>query len=167
MNPDFSQVESDEPQVTINQRFEVFFPEKRPFFLENAGYFQTPVNLFFSRRIRDPQFGARMHGQARRLGGRRAGDRRSRGQDSPSTPASPARRPRRSTRVLRARREFGESSVGALVTSRDFGPSFNRVASADTRLRLNSQWFLHGQAAVSDTSQSEGTGCGMPPTQPS
>src|SRR5262249_32155044 len=40
VNPDFSQVESDEPQVTVNQRFEVFFPEKRPFFLENSGYFQ-------------------------------------------------------------------------------------------------------------------------------
>ena len=50
-NPDFSQVESDEPQVTVNQRFEVFFPEKRPFFIENAGFFQTPVNLFFSRRL--------------------------------------------------------------------------------------------------------------------
>ncbi len=63
LNPDFSQVESDEPQVTVNQRFEVFFPEKRPFFLENAGYFQTPVNLFFSRRIADPQFGARVTGK--------------------------------------------------------------------------------------------------------
>src|SRR5439155_1430692 len=51
VNPDFSQVESDQPQVSINERFEVFFPEKRPFFIENAGYFQTPVNLFFSRRI--------------------------------------------------------------------------------------------------------------------
>src|SRR5229473_1011485 len=39
LNPDFSQVESDDPQVTINQRFAVFFPEKRPFFIENAGFF--------------------------------------------------------------------------------------------------------------------------------
>ncbi len=62
-NPDFSQVESDEPQVTINQRFEVFFPEKRPFFLENAGFFQTPENLFFSRRVADPQFGVRLTGK--------------------------------------------------------------------------------------------------------
>jgi len=53
-NPDFAQVESDEPQVTVNQRFEVFFPEKRPFFLENAGYFKTPFNLVFTRRIADP-----------------------------------------------------------------------------------------------------------------
>src|SRR5256884_4318946 len=63
-NPDFSQVESDEPQVTINERFETFYPEKRPFFIENAGYFQTPVNLFFSRRIADPGMGLRMTGKA-------------------------------------------------------------------------------------------------------
>ena len=50
-NPDFNQIESDEPQVTVNQRFEIFFPERRPFFLENASYFETPINLFFSRRI--------------------------------------------------------------------------------------------------------------------
>jgi len=66
LNPDFSQVESDEPQVTINQRFEVFFPEKRPFFLENADYFQTPITLFFSRRIRDPQVGSRVTGRVGR-----------------------------------------------------------------------------------------------------
>ena len=62
-NPDFSQIESDEPQVTVNQRYEVFFPEKRPFFTESAGFFQTPEDLFFSRRIADPQFGARMTGK--------------------------------------------------------------------------------------------------------
>jgi hypothetical protein len=63
LNPDFSQVESDDPQVTVNQRFEVVFPEKRPFFLENNGYFSTPENLFFSRRIVDPEFGGRITGK--------------------------------------------------------------------------------------------------------
>src|SRR6266568_3436714 len=63
LNPDFSQVESDDPQVTINQRFAVFFPEKRPFFIENAGFFASPVNLFFSRQIADPQFGYRITGK--------------------------------------------------------------------------------------------------------
>jgi hypothetical protein len=150
LNPDFSQVESDEPQVTINQRFEVFFPEKRPFFLENAGYFQTPVTLFFSRRVGDPQLGARMTGKIGAWAiGALALDDRGPGQSVSAT--DPLRGDRAFNGVLRARREFGGSSVGALVTSRDFGPSFNRVASADTRLRLNSQWFLQGQAAVSDT----------------
>src|SRR5204863_9232445 len=64
LNPDFSQVESDEPQVTINHRFEVFFPERQPFFLENAGFFQTPATLFFSRRVAVPQLGIRLTGKA-------------------------------------------------------------------------------------------------------
>ena len=63
LNPDFNQVESDEPQVTVNERFEVFFPERRPFFLENASFFETPINLFFSRRIVDPQVGVRLTGK--------------------------------------------------------------------------------------------------------
>ena len=62
-NPDFSQIESDEPQVTVNQRFEVQFPEKRPFFLENSNYFQTPIPLLFTRRIVDPQWGVRLTGK--------------------------------------------------------------------------------------------------------
>src|SRR5207247_2321005 len=59
-------VETDDPQVTINQRFKVFFPEKRPFFIENAGYFQTPVNLVYSRYIVDPGAGVRLTGKAGR-----------------------------------------------------------------------------------------------------
>ena len=62
-NPDFSQIESDEPQVTVNQRFEVQFPEKRPFFLENSNYFQTPIPLLFTRRIVDPKWGVRLTGK--------------------------------------------------------------------------------------------------------
>ena len=77
LNPDFSQVESDEPQVTVNQRFEVFFPEKRPFFIGNAGFFQTPENLFFSRRIADPDVGVRLTGKLGRwaIGGLATDDR--------------------------------------------------------------------------------------------
>ncbi len=74
-NPDFSQIESDEPQVTVNQRFEVQFPEKRPFFLENANYFQTPIPLLFTRRIVDPQWGVASDRQRRTVGGRHAGGR--------------------------------------------------------------------------------------------
>src|SRR5262249_41471684 len=66
--PDFSQVESDDPQITTNQRYELFFPEKRPFFTENAGYFEVPMvvpsqHLLFTRRIANPDFGARLTGK--------------------------------------------------------------------------------------------------------
>ena len=64
VNPDFSQVESDQPQITVNQRFEVFFPEKRPFFLENSNFFTTPINLVFTRRIGHPEFGLRLTGKS-------------------------------------------------------------------------------------------------------
>jgi len=50
LNPDFSQVESDEPQVTVNERFEVQFPERRPFFVENADFFETDSTLVFTSR---------------------------------------------------------------------------------------------------------------------
>jgi hypothetical protein len=147
-NPDFSQVESDEPQVTVNQRFEVFFPEKRPFFLENAGYFQTPITLFFSRRVRDPQIGVRSTGKMGAWAvGALAIDDRAQGNSLPAD--DPLRGDRGFNAVVRARREFGGSNVGALVTNRDFGPSFNRVASADARIKLNPRWYLAGQAVVS------------------
>ena len=66
LNPDFSQIESDEPQIVTNERFEVFFPEKRLFFIENADYFSTPLNLLFTRKIIDPSAGLRTTAQ---LGG--------------------------------------------------------------------------------------------------
>ena len=62
-NPDFSQVESEDPQITVNQRYAVYFPEKRPFFLENEDFFRTPMDLFFTRSIGDPSAGIRLTGK--------------------------------------------------------------------------------------------------------
>src|SRR5258708_5572934 len=148
VNPDFSQVESDEPQVTINQRFEVFFPEKRPFFLENADYFQTPINLFFSRRVRDPQFGGRVTGRLGRwaLGALTMDDRQPGRQVAPDSPAFGARA---FSAIVRARRDFSnQSSVGFLVTSRDFSASARRAGSVYGRILLNPRWIADGQALV-------------------
>ncbi len=153
VNPDFSQVESDEPQVTINQRFEVFFPEKRPFFIENAGFFQTPITLFFSRRVADPQFGARMTGKVGRwaLGGLVMDD-RAPGKGRPST--DPLRGERAAVGVVRVQHEFGQQSkFGLFVASRDFAASSNRVFSLDTRIKLSSNLVLEGQAKRSYTRQ--------------
>ena len=75
VNPDFSQIESDQPQITVNQRFEVFFPGEAPFFLENSNFFTTPINLVFTRRIAHPGVWAAADGQSRALGGGSAGQR--------------------------------------------------------------------------------------------
>ncbi|MCS6818159.1 MAG: carbohydrate binding family 9 domain-containing protein [Blastocatellia bacterium] len=151
VNPDFSQVESDDPQVTLNQRFEVFFPEKRPFFLENAGFFQTLENLFFSRRIVDPQFGARMTGKAGRWAlGALAIDDRAPGKRV--APTDPRYGQRAAIGVLRVQREFAEqSSVGVLFTRRSFLSQSNSVLALDTLLRMGRNWTFTGQIMQSFT----------------
>ncbi len=153
LNPDFSQVESNDPQVTVNQRFAVFFPEKRPFFIENAGFFATPLNLFFSRQIADPQFGARVTGKLGQwtLGALLIDDRQ------------PGRRfrggpydTRAADGVVRVTREFGKQSfLGGFFSSRDFADTSNRIASLDTRLKFSQNWILYGQMAHSWTRQDQ------------
>jgi hypothetical protein len=158
VNPDFSQVESDEPQVTVNQRFEVFFPEKRPFFIENAGYFQTPQDLFFSRRIADPNLGVRVTGRSRgwSFGGLVTDD------EQPGRavePDDPRFDERAGVVVARVQREFArQSSLGAIFTDREFGDTFNRVWGVDGRWRLDDNWTVTGQWIGSDTKDVDGAG---------
>jgi hypothetical protein len=156
VKPDFSQVESDDPQVTINQRFEVFFPEKRPFFLENAGFFQTPINLFFSRRIVDPELGGRLTGKMGgwALGLLLADDRAA---DRLLSAADPLRGRAARIGVFRLQREVGrQSTVGVLGTSRVFGSGLNQVVALDSRLKLGANWSFAGQIASSHERRSDG-----------
>lgn len=60
VNPDFSQVELDTPQLGANAQFALFFPEKRPFFLEGADILSMPINAIYTRSINDPAWGARL-----------------------------------------------------------------------------------------------------------
>jgi hypothetical protein len=63
VNPDFSQVEADVAQLDVNTRFALFYPEKRPFFLEGLDFFTTPVQAVFTRTVSDPYFGAKLTGK--------------------------------------------------------------------------------------------------------
>jgi hypothetical protein len=156
-NPDFSQIESDEPQVTINQRFEVFFPEKRPFFIENASYFETPFNLFFSRRIADPQVGARVTGKAGgwAMGGLVMDDR---APGEVVAPTDPAFEKRAGIGVFRLQRELPrQSSVGILATTRGFAGESSQVAAIDGRYRLSDTWVVTGQLALSQVEEDGAT----------
>jgi hypothetical protein len=62
-NPDFAQVEADAPVVTANQRFPIFFAEKRPFFLEGIDIFQTPLQAVHTRTIIDPDYAVKLTGK--------------------------------------------------------------------------------------------------------
>jgi hypothetical protein len=66
IRPDFSQVESDTAQISTNQRFALFFPEKRPFFLEGVELFSMPIQAVYTRTIAAPDWGGRATGK---LGG--------------------------------------------------------------------------------------------------
>jgi hypothetical protein len=158
LNPDFSHVEADTPQVTVNQRYEVYFPERRPYFLENAAFFETPVDLFFSRRIVDPTAGVRLTGKAGPWTvGVLAGDDRAPGQGLPA--ADPLSGARALHGMARVQREFAnQSTIGLLATSRHLAGDWNRVASLDSRVRLGRNWFVTGQAALSRQDQPEGGG---------
>ena len=150
-NPDFSQVESDEPQVTVNQRFEVFFPEKRPFFLENANYFNTPINLVFTRRIVSPQFGVRLTGKKGpwALGALFANDE---GPGETVPESSPLFDKKANFTIVRVVRDiFKQSSVGMIYTDRRLLDSYNQVGGIDTRLKLNRNWLINAQAVTSKT----------------
>ena len=63
VNPDFSQVEADVAQLNVNTRFALFYPEKRPFFLEGADFFGTPIDAVFTRTIADPDAGLKLTGK--------------------------------------------------------------------------------------------------------
>lgn len=150
-NPDFSQIESDQPQVTVNQRFEVFFPETRPFFQENSNYFQTPINLVFTRRMVDPKWGVRLTGKDGPWAvGMLVAD-----TASPServSPDNPLFNQHALFAIGRVSRDIGsQSSIGALYTDREVNGFFNRVGSVDGRFKLNDHWVANVQGAISAT----------------
>ena len=151
INPDFSQVESDDPQVTVNQRFAVFFPEKRPFFLENSNYFTSPIDLVFTRNIGHPEFGLRLTGKSGPWAvGVLASDDRAPGEALP--PTDPHAGDRATFTIARVSRDIlDQSTVGAVYTDREFAGGFNRVGAIDTNLKLSPNWRLQGQAATSST----------------
>ncbi len=163
-NPDFSQVESEDPQITVNQRFEVYFPEKRPFFLENEDYFRTPLDLFFTRNIEDPSAGIRLTGKEGPYSlGLMATDDRGPGlavpsfcpfSEDPSVCSDKLLGVRSYFAIARASRDiFKQSSVGGLYTDWECPSTgeFNRVGGVDTHLKFNANWTLEGQAVVSSS----------------
>jgi hypothetical protein len=136
LNPDFSQVESDTAQISVNERFALFFPEKRPFFLEGADLFQTPLQAIYTRTITSPDWGGR-------ITGKEAGIRytmlvaQDNGGGSVVIPgpngSSLATQEFGSTDIIaRLKRDIGPSFVGLLVTDRELHHSSVPESSDET-----------------------------------
>ena len=152
-NPDFSQVETDANRITVNERFALFFPEKRPFFLEGTEIFRTPRNLVHTRQIADPIGGAKLTGKVGSLnigylGAVDEAPKTFYGEDNSAT-----------FNLLRARRDVGaESTVGVLYTDRTVQGTgrFNRVLAGDARFLFLRRYTFTTQVANSWTSNDSG-----------
>jgi hypothetical protein len=152
VNPDFSQVESDAFQVEVNQRFPVFFGEKRPFFMEGAGIFtlagaggdNTLRTAVHTRRIIDPIFGAKVTGSVGRVqfGTLTAVDEAA---GRAVAPGDERVDRNRLFNIGRAQYSLGPSNyVGALVMDTTFAGSYNRVVGADFTWRVNETQRVDG-----------------------
>ena len=137
-NPDFSQIESDQQQIEVNQRFPLFFPELRPFFLEGQEIFQTRgrTNLLHTRTIVDPRYGAKVTGKVGKttIGLLFAND-EAPGKVDDGTDAAFGQ----SAQFLIGRVRYdlyAESYIGAIVTDREFLDRYSRVGGVDANFRL-------------------------------
>jgi len=151
INPDFSTVESDQPQFTVNQRYAVYFPELRPFFLENSSYFSSPIQLLYTRNIVHPEFGARLTGKLNHTNiGMLAIDDRQPGYQFAEN--DPLFHRRAFFSVGRISQDIGKgSSIGLIYAGKEFGGGWNRIGGADFTARMNEHWTALGQLVESST----------------
>jgi hypothetical protein len=144
-NPDFSQVESDAQQFSYDPRIAIFYPEKRPFFLDNGELFTTPNQLVYTRRIVDPDVAAKLTGK---LAGNTVATLFA--VDGSSASASGESHP--IFGILRAQRDVGAGSKVALVyTDRTEAEHSNRVLAGDARITWGKIYSLQLQGAASRT----------------
>jgi hypothetical protein len=143
-NPDFSQVEADAGQISVNERFALFFPEKRPFFLEGTEIFGMPKQLVYTRSIANPVGGAKLTGKMGSL---------NIGYIGAVDQSFDAGEPNTVVNLMRVRKDVGASStLGAVYTDRTVGgDDYNRVAGADARLVLARRYTLTFMGAASRT----------------
>lgn len=142
VNPDFSQVESDAGQVTVNQRFALFYAEKRPFFLEGIELFSTPSQLVYTRQIVAPLAGGKVTGKFGRLNVAYLSVK-----EKESAGAA-------MFNVARVRGDLGKNStVGVTFTDRTASGDFNRVAAVDSRIVFAKLYYVQGQVGQSWTQE--------------
>jgi hypothetical protein len=141
VNPDFSHVEADAAKLDINTRFSLYYPEKRPFFLEGATIFETRMPVVYTRALADPVWGLKVTGKEgpHNIGFYSV-------QDSITNILIPGSYGNDFTSldmntqgsVLRYRLDIGKvSAIGAVITDREGKDYFNRVVGIDSYLRIS------------------------------
>ncbi len=156
LNPDFSQVESDVAQIEANQRFALFYPEKRPFFLESVELFSTPIQAAYTRSIGSPRWGGRGTGRIGQTAWTvlASEDRGGSLVIVPGADGSSFVQYDVSSIDLigRMRHDMGSSFVSGLFTVKENDDgSFNRVLGPDFQWRPNDVDSVTGQLLYSST----------------
>jgi hypothetical protein len=161
VNPDFSQVEADAAQLDINTQFTLFYPEKRPFFLEGTDFFSTLIGGVYTRTLADPSWGVKVSGKEKKnaLGFFISRDEITNlifpgAEGSTDTTLDQGAM----AAVLRYRRDLGSSStLGILVTDREGENYYNRLAGVDGLLRFSKSDTLRFQVLGSSTRYPDST----------
>ncbi len=145
INPDFSQVEADIGQVLLNERFALFYPEKRPFFLDGLELFDTPNQLIYTRRIVGPTGGLKLAGKISgvNVASMLVQDDQANSWNGNNYPLFG---------IARLRKDFGRSfTLGSVLTTREDGSDFSRLGGVDLRFYHSKLYFVQLQAAESWT----------------
>lgn len=159
ITPDFSQVESDAGVVNINERFAIFFPERRPFFLEGRDIFATELDLVYTRSIVDPVYGLKLTGKQGRTGVGliHAQDQSASGSVETLPDAkNPYYDENARFDIVRLRQDvFRNSFVGVMFADRQHGDAYNRLAYADGRFSFQDRWTVQVEGAGSDSREQD------------
>lgn len=151
IKPDFSQVEADALQIAGDARFDVFYAEKRPFFVDGIEQFAVPNTLVYTRRIVHPTAAARLTGKIGRTDVAVLS-----ALDDPQTSLTGGHDP--AWNLVRLKRDFAEQSfAGILLGDREDGADFNRYAEADLRHVFGRLYYLELQAVGSATRRDDTT----------
>lgn len=156
LNPDFSQVAIDTPQLAGNTRFSLFYPEKRPFFLESFDLLRTPSEALYTRSFTAPRLGLRATWRGLRGSGvAMAVDDRGGGlvQLPGAYGTGYAEQPASRTLLARARHDDGTAQWGAVLAARRYadGRGDNLVGGPDLTLPLGHGWRMRSQLLLSHT----------------
>ena len=150
VKPDFSQVEADATQIAADERFALFYPEKRPFFVEGSDLFNVPNTMVYTRRIVQPDAAVKLTGKVGQndiavLSALDAGNTTATGE-------------RPLVDVVRVQRDLGgQSTTGLLYSDRVGGGRTNRIAGADLHYTFAKLYFAQFQAVMSSTTTDSGT----------
>ncbi|HTP12549.1 MAG TPA: carbohydrate binding family 9 domain-containing protein, partial [Bacteroidota bacterium] len=157
VNPDFSQVESDATQISVNSNFALFYPEKRPFFLTNSDIFQNQTQTFYSRTINNPLGAARVNGKSGSFSFAylAASDRNTPfivpGEETSDYVATDLQS---FSNVARAKYDLGdESFIGGTVITRNTGSAHNYVGGFDWNYKFWANWYFQGETFYTDTKE--------------